>query len=409
MPKLKLTKTTIERLVLPPDGQVLYLDTALPGFGVRLTRGARSYFVEKRIAGKTVRLTLGRHRQIGCEAARKLALAELGRMTSGVHPQDQRKAARARSVTLTEAFGDFLEARKTLKPTTLRTYTQVMRLCFADWNGRPIAEITKDMVASRHAKIGVEHGRPYANLAMRVLRSVLNFASNQYEDSKGLPILPDNPVQRLSRTKAWFKVPRRQTIIPVSRLAAWFQAVDALGAEPEAGKASTVRDYLLLILFTGLRREEAARLRWQDVDLKARTLTVPDTKNGEPLTLPLSTFLVDLLEHRRRYGVIGYVFPGDGEAGHLVEPKREIDRVRVACGFHFTVHDLRRTFITIAESLDISAYALKRLVNHKMGNDVTAGYIVYSVERLRRPMEEISAFMVDAIRGASATNVRGGL
>ncbi len=31
-------------------------------------------------------------------------------------------------------------------------------------------------------------------------------------------------------------------------------------------------------------------------------------------------------------------------------------------------HDLRRTFITIAESLDISAYAVKRLANHKMAN-----------------------------------------
>ncbi len=40
-----------------------------------------------------------------------------------------------------------------------------------------------------------------------------------------------------------------------------------------------------------------------------------------------------------------------------------------ASGVHFTVHDLRRTFITIAESLDISAYALKRLMNHKMNND----------------------------------------
>lgn len=47
------------------------------------------------------------------------------------------------------------------------------------------------------------------------------------------------------------------------------------------------------------------------------------------------------------------------------------------------IHDLRRTFITIAESLDISAYALKRLLNHKMNNDVTAGHIIIDAERLR--------------------------
>jgi integrase len=60
----------------------------------------------------------------------------------------------------------------------------------------------------------------------------------------------------------------------------------------------------------------------------------------------------------------------------------------------FSTHDLRRTFITIAESLDISAYSLKRLLNHKMTNDVTAGYIITDVERLRVPMQKITDYML---------------
>ena len=66
-------------------------------------------------------------------------------------------------------------------------------------------------------------------------------------------------------------------------------------------------------------------------------------------------------------------------------------------GVSFTVHDLRRTFITIAESLDISAYSLKRLLNHKMTNDVTAGYIITDVERLRAPMQKITDYMLSCI------------
>ena len=62
----------------------------------------------------------------------------------------------------------------------------------------------------------------------------------------------------------------------------------------------------------------------------------------------------------------------------------------------FTVHDLRRTFITIAESLDIPAYALKRLLNHATGADVTAGYIVASTERLREPMQKITDYVLKA-------------
>lgn len=58
------------------------------------------------------------------------------------------------------------------------------------------------------------------------------------------------------------------------------------------------------------------------------------------------------------------------------------------------MHDLRRTFITIAEGLDISAYALKRLMNHKMNGDITAGYIVTDVERLRKPMQQITDYFL---------------
>ncbi len=55
---------------------------------------------------------------------------------------------------------------------------------------------------------------------------------------------------------------------------------------------------------------------------------------------------------------------------------------------------MRRTFITIAESLDIPAYALKRLMNHKMSNDVTAGYIIVDVERLRKPMQFVTDYVL---------------
>jgi integrase len=69
----------------------------------------------------------------------------------------------------------------------------------------------------------------------------------------------------------------------------------------------------------------------------------------------------------------------------------------------FSLHDLRRTFITTAESLDIPAYALKRLLNHADG-DVTAGYIILDNERLRAPMQRIADYLVRAM-GIDGSNV----
>ena len=67
------------------------------------------------------------------------------------------------------------------------------------------------------------------------------------------------------------------------------------------------------------------------------------------------------------------------------------------------VHDLRRTFITTAESLDIPAYALKRLLNHKMNHDVTAGYIIMDVDRLRKPMQKITDYLLKCMEPKEKT------
>ncbi len=107
-------------------------------------------------------------------------------------------------------------------------------------------------------------------------------------------------------------------------------------------------------------------------------------------TLPLSVFLDELLTRRYQNPSSEYVFPGTGQGGYIVEPRKQMAKVSQMSGVNFTMHDLRRTFITVAESLDISAYAVKRLINHKMTSDVTAGYIISDVERLRKPMQLIT-------------------
>ncbi|MEZ5814421.1 MAG: tyrosine-type recombinase/integrase [Alphaproteobacteria bacterium] len=208
-------------------------------------------------------------------------------------------------------------------------------------------------------------------------------------------ILERNPVRIIAETKSGYPIKRRRTYIKPHQLPAWWEAV-------EDEETDTSRDYLLLVLFTGLRRSEACRLKWSDIDLIGKTLSLEDSKNGEPLTLPLSRFLLNLLENRhKRYGNYEYVFPGDGEHGHYIEPKKSVYRVGKRSGIHFTIHDLRRTFITIAESLDISAYALKRLINHKITNDITGGYIIVDVERLREPVEKIAQTILGYKDGVS--------
>lgn len=393
----RLTKSVVDRIG-PPNGKQpeYYRDNQLVGFALRVTpAGAKSFIVETRIRGKVRRKTLGRYGPMTVEQARKAAQKFLGEVAGGADPITDAKVAADRQMTLGEVFNAYLTVRKDLKASTIHDYRRHLRESFSDWVERPITLISKDAVARRHQKLGAR-SPARANNAMRVLRALFNFARGQYEDAEGNSLFPENPVDRLSHTRGWYRVERRRTLIPKSALPAWFEAVFALKQDPNDEQAQSVADLLLLLLFTGLRRSEGMRLRWEAVDLKDRTLTIHETKNREPLTLPLSTFLADLLQQRAKTAASPFVFPGTGKQGHMQEPRPQMRKVTEASGVEFTLHDLRRTFVTIAESLDIPYYAIKQLVNHKISGDVTAGYIVTNVERLREPMQRITDALLKA-------------
>ena len=387
---VKITKTfTDKALPLPNKDQTFYRDSTLKGFALRITSaGVKSFVVEKIIDNKVRRITIGKYNgALTVEQARKKAQILMGQIADGINPITEKEIVAMNETTLEQVMQDYLKARKTLKPKTLYDYNRVMTVAFVDWKNLPILKITKDKVEKLHTKLGENNGEAYANLAMRILRALFNFAAGKYEDTLGRSLITENPVRRLSQTRAWYRIERRQTFIKAHDLRAWYQGVQKLQNEG-------LRDYFTLILLTGLRRQEAASLRWDQVDFKAKTLRITDTKNNEPHTLPLSTYLRTLLQTRKETASNPFVFPAPSASGHIIESRKQIAKVVKSSGVSFTVHDLRRTFITIAESLDIPAYALKRLLNHKMHNDVTAGYIVTDVERLRSPMQKITDYIL---------------
>ncbi len=397
----RLINSVINELEQPASGAVLVFDDDLRGFGLRLTRGAKTYIVQGRVNGKVKRITIGRHGVFSPQQAQKEAKRLLGLMAQGIDPDAQKAEVIARGVTLIELYERYKVSHQ-LKPKTISVYDGVMRRCFADWQRKPVTDITKDMVEKRHRELSNAFGprgkgEAQAHQAMRLLRALFNYAEAILEDASGKPIVSHNPVKRLTQIKAWNKIPRRQTVIYSRDLGKWFNAVNQL-------QSDTARDFLILLLFTGLRRGEAATLTWKQVDFDLKTLTITSeiAKNSREHRLPLTDFLVDLLLTRRhKYAKkSAYVFPGLNDEGYFTEPKSAINIVIGKCGIKFSCHDLRRTFITIAESLDIPHYALKRLVNHKDGGDVTAGYIVTEVERLRAPMQRVTDCISEQIKAA---------
>jgi integrase len=392
MPNLKLTKTAIARLKSPdPSGkQTLYWDTELKGFGVLCsgTTNSKTYVVQRDVKGKARRVTVGPVNVLSFDEAREGAKRELALMYQGIDPKAHRRALSAQGVTLRQTLEGYLQTRKNLGEKTATDYRRFVERHLSDWLDKPLRDITPEIVEAQHRSIkeGVEtrgkvsgaKGHASANGTMRVLRLLWNYAAERQDG------FPENPVKRLRR--AWYPDERREQYIKPSDLPAFYEAVDKLPNQIQ-------RDYILLALFTGLRRSEAATLRWDDVDLKDQVIRLPAerTKGRRKLDLPMSDFVADLLIARRRIGQDGpFVFPASSRSGHIEEPRFALDGIQKTTGVKVRMHDLRRTFITVAEGTDMSPYALKALVNHSLGRDVTAGYIQLGPERLREPMQRVT-------------------
>jgi integrase len=372
---MKLNRSNVESIEAPATGYTIQWDDQIKGFGVRVTSaGVKAYILQKRVAGKNQRMTLGRHGEITAEAARKLAMEHLGTIAKGQNPVAEKRKREAKvRVTLQRVLDDYLRARKQLAPRTEKDMRFALRIGCADWLGKPIAEITRAAVQRRHAKIGQETPAT-ANKWGRYLRALFNFALEQYPG-----LLQENPVKALSAMRAWYRIDRRQGVLKSHELAPWWQATEELPNEAH-------RAYFKTLVLTGLRKEEALGLQWQDVDFNDKTLVVRNPKNHRDHCLPMGRHLTEMLAALPRHGSYVFMTP----KGRATNTRYAVQRINAAMGHGVMIHDLRRTFATVAESLDVPAYALKHLLNHKTGAaDVTGGYLVVTAERLRAPMQKI--------------------
>lgn len=372
-------------------------DTKVPGLLLCIQpTGHKTFQLYRKFKGRPKRITLGKVADLTVTEARELAQEAVGKMLRGIDPVQEKRAEKNRGVTLADAAAAYLAARR-LAVNTVGGYKVVLEKYLADWQNRPLTTITREECAKRH-KVITEQSPAQANRTMRFLRAVFNFAKEEYLDEHGKPITPDNPVAAIGHRRLWNREPQRTDCIRPHELAAWWRAT--------ADEIPAYRDYLRLVLLTGLRRREAAGLRWEDIDFAGRTLTAHLTKNGKNHVLPLSDYLVNLLTRRKAESSTAFVFPGPGRSGHLEEVKQAVARVQARSGVAVTVHGLRRSFASIAESLDIPAYSLKRMLNHASSGDVTANhYLVIDVERLRGHVQRITDFVLRAVGEAESATV----
>lgn len=406
---MELTKKAIEAIPCPDAGQKFYWFDSPRGFGLRVTATARSFIYEGRVRGsnRKRRVTLGavdKFREL--KKARDEAVKVAADMNSGKDPSAEKLTKKAQTITLRDAIDAYAKAPKKKgrgygsgikmkKARTIRDIETVTARHFSDWMNKPAAAITGDMVEKRQMKIA-ETAPTQANLAMRYLRAALN-----HINPKKAPIFEINPVEQLREKNLWADTKPKTGRIDRDSLPLWIEAVQTklVGLKYEVEH----RDAMLFLLLTGARLAEAfgnqrdgyEALRWADVDLKRQTVTFRDTKNRGDHILPMGHRLAAMLAARKENAKSDFVFGLEGDNVAPDDLRAAYKRIEDATGIRATAHDLRRTFGSVANRLDISAYKLKRLMNHISGGDVTGDYIgEIEIDELREPMQKIEDFML---------------
>lgn len=395
----RLTKTFVESVEFDGKQRIVF-DTELRGFGLRVGKDSKVFIVQKDIAGRTRRATIGGYPTFSVDMARREARQLLAAMAKGIDPVVEKRTARERGVTVGAALQAMLLHLKRHKRSdrTISDYRRKLDKYLSGWMSRPIGEIDKHAVRKRHQEIvdeiraGIyaeitslrgtysrtrranEDGTRSSDDVFRIFRGLYNFAHDNFA---GIP--PENPCDRLQ----WFTrlTDRRETIIPGDKLADWYSDVMVY---PNPIK----RDYLLIVLLTGLRRTNALELEWANVDIESKRLHIPKPKSGRKFDLPLSTQLIEIFKRVREVGQQLYpgtpwVFPADSKSGHLVDPRMENKTVE------HCIHDLRRVFVSQAERVCPKHY-VSLLVNHQTDANITSRYWISEWDTLADYMQKIS-------------------
>lgn len=287
-------------------------------------------------------------------------------------------SASEKSPTLRQVLEDYLSI-KTLKPRSAYDLKYSISRFLSDWLDRDITTIKRHECLAKMTELR-ERGGTQANKVMRNARALWNFAKAFYVDDEDEPVVLKNPIEVLGALNGWAPNNVKAGRLKPEQVHAWVQSVNRL--------ERVFRDWLLFIFYTGVRRSEAVKLRWCDVDFEKKTFTLLHTKNGSDVVLPMPDVLRDLMW--RRYCRLRHPSPSLSCFARGAKPIQEHHRdsyhlVAQETGFMITPHDLRRGYISTALSMGVPEIRVKALTNHKQKNtsNMTARYDCPTPDELR--------------------------
>lgn len=423
-----VTEALLLRMPPPPEGWAFY---ELPDAGrrsvagVRVRRG-RSDGVSLLLAAsikqadgtfKSAQFVLGKWKPDGSGLslvkAREAATALKAQLRAGIDPRVKpteptlEEEEASKPVTLRAAYEIYRAARtgkkrKPLAPSTQAEYKRIVEVALKPFADDPLSALSGDprRLVKHFNEVG-ERTPAEANTQMRVLRAIWNRAHKVM------------PARVLAPPAIWDmnEVEARDAGFVTKEVKPLWRSINGL-------ESCLARKAAFVLLFLGLREGALLDMRWSDLSIEEKTLTVR-TKGAKTLLLPLSDVALSVLLARTAEndfaGENPFVFPslrGPRKSKKSSSAKsgwRHIDKVDLGTlpppaayvaqkgdGVRTHPHVLRHTYRTLATASGASEIAIRLLMGHSLQGDVSFDYLTADLDWLRRAQNDISSYILKA-------------
>jgi integrase len=379
MPKVSLTDRFI-LTVKPEPMQIDYFDAKTTGLVLRVAPNAiRTWclFYTSPKDGKRARTTLGHYPQTSLAHARTRALEAKAGLDTGTDPRDVAHHA----MTVADLAASYMAQRvnglRSAKSVEHRLAKNVLPV---------IGDVDLDKLHRRDILRVLDpimsRGKKQEALAMfKHLRSMFAWAIERgYLDAS-----PMTGVKAPAKGSV-----RERVLTEAETAAAW-----------NADLSPTLSSLIRLCLLTGQRVGEVAGMTVSEIDVKARTWTIPAerSKNGFAHVVPLSDVAFNIIKAASKTGLI---FP---DAGNSACVGKALTRAKLG---DWTMHDLRRTAVTGMQTLGISPIVAGYVIGHrsttKSGITLSV-YARYDYAKEKRQALDLWADRLAAIVTGSASKI----
>jgi integrase len=241
-----------------------------------------------------------------------------------------------------------------LRPSSFKSAKLYLLKHLKSLHGLRLDKITRADVASRLSSIAEKSGAVTADRVRSNLSSLYAWAI-------GEGLCETNPTIGVTKHAADIKA--RDRVLSDKEIVAIWNAL------PKRGQhyGSVIK----LLMLTGCRADEIGWLRWSEVDMERKMISLPEdrVKNGNPVDIPLSDLAVEILANTPRRDDRDLVF-GVREGGFQgwSKSKDELDARLPASMEPWRVHDIRRSVATGMAELGVLPHVIEAVLNHLSGH-----------------------------------------